>query len=165
MSKRWKQEEIAQLIQLAEAGYTRSRAAEKMGRPVCKYFLATHGIRFSGVGGTCRRFDWTTAKNMAAKGYWCSKAARKLGVHHTTLLYLAKRTGFTWPKPPMSVYCDPPRGIIVKQAPPEPVEFIVIPHDAPLDTRSERMLQLMAIIAKKAPASVAAREMGVRHGS
>lgn len=162
---RWTAEDIAQLRQLAADGYTRKRAADKMGRPHGSYIgnvANRNGFQFMDRGhGRPIRVDWNHAKQLAEQGYFASKAARKLGVHHTTMLYIARKLGFKWPAPPVVYY---PRHDCIKA--PRSKVAIVIPAmpNEPLDPRAKRMMELMAIIARKPPVSVAPREMGVRSG-
>jgi hypothetical protein len=50
--------------------------------------------------------DWQRAKELAERGCWESEAARIMGIHHTTALYIARKMGFEWaPSPRRSGFC------------------------------------------------------------
>ena len=76
---------------------------------------------------------WSEAQELAAKGYWQSKAARKLGIHHTSAMYISRQMGFEWAPapqalPPLNRYETAPR--------------ITKPVVAERDEQVERMLEL-----------------------
>ena len=39
---------------------------------------------------------WLKAKELADKGYSVTEAAREIGIHHTTAIYISRRMGFKW---------------------------------------------------------------------
>lgn len=101
---------------------------------------------------------WKRAEELAAQGMWCSKAAIILGIHHTTAAYIGRRMGFDWPTaPPPMPPAPPPPGTPRRIHEAKPLSHSQYVLDG---KRNERIMQLMAIIAKKAPQSLAAREMG-----
>lgn len=48
---------------------------------------------------------WDAAEKLAKEGVYMSEASRKLGVHHTTAMYIARKRGFKWPAPPEDRAC------------------------------------------------------------
>jgi hypothetical protein len=49
---------------------------------------------------TGRKCDWERARQLAEQGVWMSHAAKLLGIHHTTALYIGRQMGFRWGKCP-----------------------------------------------------------------
>lgn len=44
--------------------------------------------------------SWDKCKELAEAGVYAAKAARIMGIHHTTALYISRQMGFKWPKAP-----------------------------------------------------------------
>lgn len=39
---------------------------------------------------------WRLAQELASRGYTVCRAAREIGIHHATAIYMAQRMGFKW---------------------------------------------------------------------
>lgn len=97
----WTAAEIETLKSLASMGCTRREAAGRMGRTFASVRNAApaRGVRFAKyTKGRPHQADWERAKQLAESGWWLSEGARKLGIHHTTALYISRQMGFRWPK-------------------------------------------------------------------
>ncbi len=92
-----------------------------------------------------RKIDWDEARRVAESGMWLSRAAIKLKVHHTTLMYIARKKGFRWPMSPKHVKMLEPKETKLQlpraMRPKPPRREISLPQCV-RDPRIERLMEL-----------------------
>lgn len=100
----WTEEHTRLLAEMAPTGAGLTEISRAVGYSIN---AVRRRARLAGItvmprvvrGGTPRVADWDRAKQLAASGVHEAAAARVLGIHHTTAMYIARKSGFTWPKP------------------------------------------------------------------